>query len=48
MLLASLAQKRSCNDEFKLKVVKDAEKTTNRAAARKLKVDHDIHVILVL
>ena len=28
---------------FKLKAVEDAETTTNRAAARKVKVDHDIH-----
>ena len=43
-LSASLAQKRSYDDAFELnvKAVEDAEKTTNRAAARNFEVDLDI------
>ena len=46
MLSASLAHKRSYDDAFELnvKAVEDAEKTTNRAAARNFEVDLDIHV----
>ena len=44
-LSAGLAQKRSYDDAFELnvKAVEDAEKTTNRAAARNFEVDLDIH-----
>ena len=46
MLIASQAEKRSYNDAFKLKVVEDAKKATDRAAARKFKAY--MHAVTIL
>ena len=43
VLLASQMQKRLYDDAFKQKAMEDSEKTTNRPAARKSKVDHNIY-----
>ena len=45
VLLASQAQNRSYDDALNLKAVKNTEKTTKRAVARKFKVDYDIHTL---